>query len=116
MRASGAAPLLALIALAVGVAGCGGGGDTTTSDPLKITVPEGTPQTTTTQTTTTSTPSTTTQSPTTTQSTEQTTTTSPSKTYNPNKPDSQKNDIPPPANTPESKFEQYCNNNPGACG
>ena len=31
-------------------------------------------------------------------------------------PDSPSNDVTPPANTPQGKFEQYCNQNPGACG
>ena len=31
-------------------------------------------------------------------------------------PDTPSNDVTPPANTPQGKFEQYCNQNPGACG
>jgi hypothetical protein len=30
--------------------------------------------------------------------------------------DSPANDTPPPANSPAQRFEDYCNNNPGACG
>jgi hypothetical protein len=30
-------------------------------------------------------------------------------------PDSQQNDQAPPANSPASKFEQFCKDNPGAC-
>jgi hypothetical protein len=30
-------------------------------------------------------------------------------------PDSQQNDTSPPANSPASKFEQFCKENPGAC-
>jgi hypothetical protein len=30
-------------------------------------------------------------------------------------PDSQQNDTAPPANSPASKFEQFCKENPGAC-
>jgi hypothetical protein len=31
-------------------------------------------------------------------------------------PDTPSNDVTPPADTPQGKFEQYCNQNPGACG
>jgi hypothetical protein len=31
-------------------------------------------------------------------------------------PDTPENDVTPPANTPEGQFEQFCNENPGACG
>jgi hypothetical protein len=30
--------------------------------------------------------------------------------------DTPSHDITPPADTPQGKFEQYCNQNPGACG
>jgi hypothetical protein len=30
-------------------------------------------------------------------------------------PDTQQNDQSPPANSPASKFEQFCKENPGAC-
>jgi hypothetical protein len=31
-------------------------------------------------------------------------------------PDSPQNDTPPPTDTPAQRFEQFCNENPGACG
>jgi hypothetical protein len=31
-------------------------------------------------------------------------------------PDSPQNDTPPPTDTPAERFEQFCNENPGACG
>jgi hypothetical protein len=30
--------------------------------------------------------------------------------------DSPENDAPPPGDTPAERFEEYCNENPGACG
>ena len=30
--------------------------------------------------------------------------------------DSEENDAPPPEDTPAERFEEYCNENPGACG
>jgi hypothetical protein len=30
--------------------------------------------------------------------------------------DTPSHDVTPPANTPQGKFEQFCNQNPGACG
>jgi hypothetical protein len=30
--------------------------------------------------------------------------------------DSPDNDVPPPADSPAERFEQYCQDNPGACG
>ena len=30
--------------------------------------------------------------------------------------DSPDNDTPPPEDTPAERFEEYCNENPGACG
>ncbi len=30
--------------------------------------------------------------------------------------DSPENDTPPPTDTPAERFEQFCNENPGACG
>ena len=91
--------LTALIVLALGLGGCFGGddeGDEVTVP--SISVPE---------------PKTTTTTP------EQTTTNSGGSCgtkVNPSKPDSPTNDVPPAPGTPESKFEQYCNQNPGACG
>jgi hypothetical protein len=31
-------------------------------------------------------------------------------------PDSAENDVPPPAGSPQERFEQFCEQNPGACG
>jgi hypothetical protein len=31
-------------------------------------------------------------------------------------PDSPENDAPPPADSPAERFEEFCNENPGACG
>jgi hypothetical protein len=101
------AALLVLTALAIGAAGCGSddeSGDTTTVP--TISVPSGEVQTLPEQKTTTTTP-------------EQTTTDSGGSggtNFNPSKPDSPTNDVPPAPGTPESKFEQYCKQNPGACG
>ena len=33
----------------------------------------------------------------------------------PSKPDSPRNDTPPPSDSPAERFEQYCKENPGAC-
>jgi hypothetical protein len=104
-----AALLLAISALAVGAAACGGdddGGEQVTVP--EISVPAGEPQSVPDETTT----------------TPQTTTTTAPDTgggggggnVNPNKPDSPTNDIPPEPGTPEAKFEQFCEQNPGACG
>jgi hypothetical protein len=30
--------------------------------------------------------------------------------------DTPENDTPPPEDTPAERFEEYCNENPGACG
>jgi hypothetical protein len=30
--------------------------------------------------------------------------------------DAPENDVPPPEDTPAERFEEYCNENPGACG
>jgi hypothetical protein len=30
--------------------------------------------------------------------------------------DTPENDAPPPEDTPAERFEEYCNENPGACG
>jgi len=35
---------------------------------------------------------------------------------NPNLPDSETNDVPPPAGSPQDAFEQQCRQNPQACG
>ena len=36
--------------------------------------------------------------------------------YDPSQPDSSTNDVPAQQGTPQGSFEQYCNDNPGACG
>jgi hypothetical protein len=93
------AVLLALAALAIGVAGCGDDDEEegTTSVP-DITVPKGEVTTT----------------------TEATTDTVPDDTggtsVDPEKPDSPANDLPPEPDTPEARFEEFCEKNPGACG
>jgi hypothetical protein len=35
---------------------------------------------------------------------------------NPGKPDSATNDVPPPAGSPQERFEKQCEQNPAACG
>ena len=40
----------------------------------------------------------------------------PSGKPNPNKPDSETNDVQPPAGSPQSAFEKQCQQNPQACG
>jgi hypothetical protein len=104
--------LLALAALAVGAAACGGDDDEPITTAPEISVPAGEPQTVPQQQTTTNQ-----QQPTTTTAPQGSGgTQAPSQNYNPGKPDSPKNDVPPEPGTPESKFEQYCQQNPGACG
>jgi hypothetical protein len=36
--------------------------------------------------------------------------------YDPAKPDTPENDVPPPAGSPQEAFEQFCEQNPAACG
>jgi hypothetical protein len=36
--------------------------------------------------------------------------------YDPSKPDSPTNDVPPQPSSPQEKFEQFCDENPQACG
>ncbi len=38
------------------------------------------------------------------------------RTADPARPDTPENDTPPPPNSPEADFEQFCDENPGACG
>jgi hypothetical protein len=104
------ATLLALVALALGAPGCGGDDDENdaTTAP-EISVPSGEVQTVPEQTTTQEQPTTTTPQP-------SGGTPAPSQNYDPSKPDSPENDVPPEPGTPEAKFEQYCRENPGACG
>lgn len=98
-----------LAALAIGAAGCGSDDESSQTTAPTISVPSGEVQTVPEPKTTTTTP-------------EQTTTDSGGSggsggtNFNPSKPDSPTNDVPPAPGTPESKFEQYCNQNPGACG
>jgi hypothetical protein len=105
---------LALTTLVVGIAlaGCGGddSGATTTVPTVSIppiTSPLPAPTTTAPATTTTSTGSTTTG--------KGNGGTAPGKA-NPNEPDSATNDLPPPAGSPQDKFEKQCQQNPAACG
>lgn len=107
MREGRGAPaiLLTSLALALGAGGCLGGDD----EGEEVTVPsistEATTQSVPSQTATLSTTPTT------------PTTTKPSGgAADPNQPDSPTNDVPPPAGSPEERFEQYCEQNPGACG
>jgi hypothetical protein len=123
---------MALTALLPSLAACGGGGSSNASDPLPtkapaLTVPgdnktpqvDNSKQTTTTQTSTSTTTTATTPAPT-------QTTAAPSNPSTPQggaaapqtggaTPDSPQNDQTPPANSPASKFEQFCKENPGAC-
>ena len=106
MRARSLAALPVLAALAIGAAGCGSDDESSPTTAPTISVPSGEVQTVPEPKTTTTTP-------------EQTTTNSGGSggtKVNPSKPDSPTNDVPPEPGTPESKFEQYCNQNPGACG
>jgi hypothetical protein len=79
---------------------CGDDGDDSTTPSVPdITIPEGEAETT----------------------TEETTTTIPDSgsggtTADPSKPDSPTNDLPPEPDTPEARFEEFCEKNPGVCG
>lgn len=48
--------------------------------------------------------------------TEETTPTGPAPSRPPRVPDNPGNDTPPPKGSPAERFEQYCNQNPKACG
>jgi hypothetical protein len=122
---------VALTALLPSLAACGGGGSTKASEPLPTTAPaltvpgdSKTPKVENTATDTTTSTSTST-SPATTPAPTQTTA-APSNPSTPQggaaapatggaTPDSPQNDTSPPANSPASKFEQFCKENPGAC-
>jgi hypothetical protein len=96
---------LLLPALVLGAAGCGSDDEETTPS---VTVPAAAETA----------PATTTAPPTT---TEATTTTKTGKTggtpsYDPVKPDTPENDVPPPPGSPQEAFERMCEQNPGACG
>jgi hypothetical protein len=106
MRGRRAAIPPALIALVLGVAGCGGdsSGDTTapTFSVPSVTAPG-------IGTTTTGTGPTGGVKP-------GTTTGKRGGTYNPSAPDSPTNDVPPPPGSPQEAFEKQCEQHPQACG
>jgi hypothetical protein len=92
---------LGAIAVAVAVSGCGSddsGGDSqpTVSIPA-VTAPEVT-------------------STTAPETTAPGTTTTGKGNFNPQQPDSETNDVPPPAGSPQEAFEKQCEANPQACG
>ena len=96
---------LAALAAGLGAVGCGddeSGGDTTPS----ISIPSVTAPTAT--------------APTTTAPSggvaPETTTGSGGGRYDPAKPDTPENDVPPPAGSPQEAFEKMCEQNPAACG
>jgi hypothetical protein len=98
---AGRAGLLVALVLLTGLAplafaGCGDGGEDDSGSVPNITIPEGKAKPVPDETTTTAPPS--------------------GGTPDPAKPDSPENDVPPEPGTPEEKFEQYCEENPGACG
>ena len=105
-----------IVAAAIAAAGCGGGDETTST----VTAPTATApasstttsSTTTTAPTTTSTTQSTTTAPTSTTTTHSTTTSG----ADPTKPDTKHNDTKGDPSTPEGSFDQYCEDNPGACG
>jgi hypothetical protein len=123
---------LALTALVPFLAACGGGSSKNAAEPLPSTAPSltvpgdsktpavdnsaGTDTTTTDTTTSTSTATTTTPAQTTTQSNPGTAQGGAAAPQTGGAtPDSPQNDTAPPANSPASKFEQFCKENPGAC-
>lgn len=98
-----------LVALAV--AGCGGDDEPaaeTRSEPAPLTVPE----TETTEETPTTVPPVTTAEPVVPPGTDGGV---PAPESEP-PPDSPENDTPPPEDSPAERFEEFCNDNPGACG
>jgi hypothetical protein len=101
------------LVLGIALAGCGGddSGETTTAPPPSIpaiTSPLPAPTTTAPATTTTPTGSTTTGKG-------NGGTGAPGRA-NPNEPDSATNDVPPPAGSPQERFEKQCEQNPASCG
>jgi hypothetical protein len=100
--------VVAAIALALAIAGCGGDSSGETTAPA-VSIPAITspiaPTATATAPATTSTPKGAT-----------TTTSGHGKRYNPKLPDSATNDVPPPAGSPQANFENQCKQNPQACG
>jgi hypothetical protein len=124
MRPGRSWPVLALIAgvvalvlvLTLGVAACGDDEEDEASDVPTISVPTSEPQTVPQQVPT--------QPP---KPNQPATPTKPSKPtggqgpgssggFDPSKPDSPANDVPPPPGSPQQSFEQFCNKNPAACG
>jgi hypothetical protein len=107
MRGRRAAIPPALIALVLGVAGCGGdsSGEASAPKPRTFSIPAVTAPGI---------------APTTTGKTggvkPGTTTSKGGKTYNPTAPDSPTNDVPPPPGSPQEAFEKRCEQNPQACG
>jgi hypothetical protein len=100
----------ALVALSLGVAagvGCGDDGDDDTVSIPTISVEETTTEATTTEQTTTA-------PPTTTEGGGGNSGGTPS--YDPNQEDGPANDKPPDPGSPEEAFENFCKENPGACG
>jgi hypothetical protein len=97
---------LALASLVIGLAGCGGDDSGETTAPTvsfpAITAPIA--------------PTTTTAPATTTTPTDATTTSKGGQAFNPKKPDSETNDVPPPPGSPQEAFEKQCEQNPQACG
>ena len=129
MRMRSALPVLALTALVPFLAACGGG-STPAAESLPTTAPTLTVPGQSKAPVVPSGPSGTTDSGTTTSTS--TTTTTPQTTATPSNPsqpsggaaapqtggatpDTQQNDQAPPSNSPASKFEQFCKDNPGAC-
>jgi hypothetical protein len=105
---------LAVTALVTGlaIAGCGGDDSGETTAPA-VSIPQITspiPATTTTAPATTSTPTGTTGKG------NGNGGTGPPSRANPNQPDSETNDIPPPAGSPQEAFEKDCEQSPQACG
>jgi hypothetical protein len=129
MTFRGALSVAALTALAPFLAACGGGGGKNAAEPLPtapaLTVP-GETKTPVIQKSTSGAATTGTTTSTTTTTTSPPATTTPASPLAPSggaaapqtggaTPDTQQNDQAPPANSPASKFEQFCKDNPGAC-
>jgi hypothetical protein len=98
---------LLLPALALGAAACGDDDDEETTP--SVTAPaaiETAPTTTAPPTTTTPAEATTTKPP----------KTGGTPSYDPAKPDTPENDVPPPPGSPQEAFERQCQQNPAACG
>jgi hypothetical protein len=102
-----ARPLTVLVVLLAAIAGCGGDNEAAEAPPPlpDLTVP----QTDTKESTDTET------APPVTETAPPATETVPAPQPEP-VPDSPENDTPPPADSPAERFEEFCNENPGACG